>query len=340
MIIITMFRRAFIAIFFLFGASRAIYAGGDSIVINCPLCLQAVSIQPPDPRMPFVLLHGELKHLHGVCQKCAFHLCMSDYLSAHCPICKAEIDSEVQRNSLQLSSTEWYQVNIANMACVSACEWEEIRCLQREKIEAEQAERKAILGLRQDELAMDCCGNAERYVEDGTDGGEATVLPEPVRPKEEMLRRDREEAERRLNESIRNLCGVLAQTEEMSQGSVRSEHEEADAKEGVSRCNREEDERCQRKSFIHEESRRASWTKTIPSGFMCRHRAVVGACVACAVAVGFMVWRASRVVDNELHLDDVRSKEACLSSNSCPNNRQQRSFVARLCARLGKLCLR
>ena len=98
MIMATIFRRTMTAVIFLFVASGAVNGGGESIKVECPVCAREIFVQPPALDMPFVLLHGELKHGHGVCWECALRLCAAASARMRCPICDVVVDDDVRRN--------------------------------------------------------------------------------------------------------------------------------------------------------------------------------------------------------------------------------------------------
>jgi len=123
---------------FLFVVSRMSNAGGDSITIDCPICFETISIRPADSGRPFVLLHGELKHLHGLCLRCADEQ-YTLYSVRMCPLCGVAIDESVLSALRRFDPEQWHEFNVACLTQMRLQEWEEIRGQKK----AEQANQRA-----------------------------------------------------------------------------------------------------------------------------------------------------------------------------------------------------
>jgi len=255
----TVFRRFLIMMFLAFVASGLLNAGGEPIAIECPICLEEVSIQPPDPERPFVLLHGQLKHLHGVCQECAVRQYGAHGENMRCHACREPISRDMRRNIGRWDQGQWHDHNIARAARVQQHEWDEVRQLLREKEEAERAVGEAAERARQEAEEREGQRAAAQAQGDGwfgglrrwwaDDGGDGAPAADQAGVHEQDARRRLEEeiaAERQRREERERAEAA----ERVRQERLRREREAADAQrrfeERMRRRQQEEEARQER----------------------------------------------------------------------------------------------
>jgi len=138
----SVFRQSSITTIFVFAASGLLNAGGAPIFKECPLCMENVQVYPPDENMPFILLHGQMRHMHGICYNCVPGFSKHSRLEGHmnCPVCRTAIDADVRTHVARWEQAEWHKHNEEQANRIPVQEWNDIQRMQREDEEAATTE--------------------------------------------------------------------------------------------------------------------------------------------------------------------------------------------------------